>query len=128
MLLIPQVTSVDLPQIGTAAVVKIPCSLIAFHLEYSFHISLIFCLRFFSEVEPAGVCLVYVQSQVESLESQFSSAFYVFLNRLDLKNSSLDCPFFLTCLTIPAPALFFLGSLPHKPPACFRLYFWVNSN
>lgn len=80
VLLIPQVTSVDLPLTGTAAVVKIPCSLTAFHLKYSFHISLIFCLRFFSEVEPAGVCLVYVQSQAESLESQFSSAFSVFLN------------------------------------------------
>lgn len=67
----PQVTSVDVPQTWTAAVAKISCWLMAFYLEYSLHMSLIFCLRFFSEVGPEGVCSAYVQSQSESLESQF---------------------------------------------------------
>ena len=95
----PQVTSVDVPHMWTTPVVKIPCWLMAFYLEYLLHMSLIFCLRFFSEVEPEGVCSAYVQSQSESLESQFLWNMLC-LSAVWIWRTFVQYTFFQTCLTI----------------------------
>lgn len=118
------VTSVGSPLIGSGSSGEtFPVCWQQVHLACSLHISLIFCLMF-SEFEPPSVCSAYVQMQPESLR-QVLKVFY----SLGLKKSTLYCHFFLEPVPLSLlPHFIFLGSLSYTPPACFRLYFWVNAN